>query len=231
MKDFTPFIVFSFLLIGVPAHAQDTIPSCVWGVSIYTGNTMLTEYNADGEVFITMWNANGTINTPRVFSGYYSVSHDTVTFTQDPLQQPCGTIPGVYIFNLDQSGARDTLIVTKVSDPCFDRVTWHSSWSRLPCWASPIVVLEEIATVSLIITIYPNPASHSITLENLRQPFDANTEVVLYDLLGNKLLQKHIGDAGNTYQLDVRHLNAGVYILQVAQDQEVIIMERIVIQK
>ena len=91
------------------------------------------------------------------------------------------------------------------------------------------VSIEEYSNSG--IRIFPNPASNTITLENLRQPFDANTEVVLYDLLGNKLLQELIGEAGKTYQLHVGHLNAGIYILQVAQDQEVIVTERIVIQK
>ena len=78
--------------------------------------------------------------------------------------------------------------------------------------------------------VFPNPSNDAISIKNILKDFDENTIVVLYDLLGNEMHSKVLGRVGNTYKLDVRHLKAGVYILQVVNEHNVLITERVIIQ-
>ena len=73
------------------------------------------------------------------------------------------------------------------------------------------------------VLIYPNPASETITIAHPNAQFNKNTRVILYDLLGNKLLRQVPGRIGNVHKLDVSRFSAGVYILKVVQDKEILV--------
>ena len=227
MRKLTLLTTFTLLLGLTTLYGQDTIPSCVWGRNA-NGWVGLWEYLDGDSSFATGWDHTGSIWSPRHYAGQYYVSHDTVTMFGDA-NHFCGTDTGIYIFTLDTTHWRDTLIVTLVSDPCTQRTNIIASYSYLPCWSSPIAGIEENTSLNPPFKIYPNPASNTITIENLRKEFDQDTKIILYDLLGNKLLEETTGRVGNTQTLNIGHLSSGVYILQVVKDHAVQVTERIVI--
>lgn len=231
MKKLYPIFIVLFSY-STTFYSQDTIPSCVWGLSINSGNTMITEYLDEDSVFITLWDSEGSLITPRTFSGYYNVSQDTVTFTQEENQQPCDTVPGVYVYTLDTSGDSDTLIVTLVNDPCSDRVLWHDSFSRVPCWASPVVSIEDKMLPSSFIKIYPNPASTQITIEGPSNQFTNETELVICNSIGKRILKKKIiMNSYGIFNLNVEYLPSGIYFIIVIQNNQELLTKKFVISR
>ena len=224
MKKFTLFFVVSLLIAAFTLQGQSLINTSWKAVHKVDNTSWKLEFLTGDSLFMTGYDANGNVNNIRAYFGTYQQANDTVTFNFLSWH-PCGIVSGVYTFSI----SNNRIYWTLVSDPCTARSSFFVSSYNHFCIICNIGIDEEESTKQSF-QLYPNPASHSITIENLYQPFDANSEVVLYDLLGNKLLQKHFGEAGNTYQLHVGYLNAGVYILQVVNENDVFITERVIIQ-
>ena len=79
--------------------------------------------------------------------------------------------------------------------------------------------------------VFPNPARETITITHPNAQFNQNTNVILYDVLGNELLSQVPGRVGNVYELDVSRFSAGVYILKVFQNNDTLVTERVVINR
>jgi hypothetical protein len=96
---------------------------------------------------------------------------------------------------------------------------------------SPVGV-ENIEAQEGALTVYPNPASNSLSFSfDFRGNGSASVSVV--DLLGKAVLQKDLGkvSSGNhTYSVDVSNPQSGVYILELVQNGTKAV-SRIVIQK
>jgi hypothetical protein len=74
---------------------------------------------------------------------------------------------------------------------------------------------KDNATFSL----FPNPASHSITLSS-KTPFD-NAEIVIKDMLGNIVLgTTALGTNSKMIEVPVAHLTAGTYSMTITCNQE-----------
>jgi len=68
-------------------------------------------------------------------------------------------------------------------------------------------------------SLYPNPASHSITLSS-KTPFD-NAEIVIKDMLGNIVLgTTALGTNSKMIEVPVAHLTAGTYSMTITCNQE-----------
>jgi hypothetical protein len=61
------------------------------------------------------------------------------------------------------------------------------------------------------ILIYPNPFSTQITLE-YKLESGSQAEFVVYDLIGNKILNQSLSSAINKVNIDIPNLSKGVYI-------------------
>ena len=73
----------------------------------------------------------------------------------------------------------------------------------------------EDVTNKLQFNLFPNPAKESITL-NLRAENAENTEVTMFDILGNEVYNKALGSVKlYSEQIDVSNLAEGLYILKI----------------
>jgi hypothetical protein len=64
------------------------------------------------------------------------------------------------------------------------------------------------------LSVYPNPSDGLINISN-----NTNAELLLFDIMGNKILNKTCSK--NNSQLDLTHLPKGAYILNVINDREI----------
>lgn len=77
------------------------------------------------------------------------------------------------------------------------------------------------------INLYPNPATKTIIIES-KQEFE---ELKLYDLTGALVLEKNNTRGHEYYQLDVNHLDNGIYFLQLKKGINVSKREKVIIIK
>jgi NADP-dependent 3-hydroxy acid dehydrogenase YdfG len=66
-------------------------------------------------------------------------------------------------------------------------------------------------------SIYPNPVDELLNLSISTDLAIDSGSVEVYDVLGRKMIQREVSFAnGNTQQIDVSELNAGIYIVQMS---------------
>ncbi len=78
-------------------------------------------------------------------------------------------------------------------------------------------------------SIYPNPTSNVITIQ-LNKLSSQNLNVELLDVLGSKKMQATIGHGETTIHLITTELSAGIYLLKISSNKE-IITKRILIER
>jgi len=88
------------------------------------------------------------------------------------------------------------------------------------------IVLDPDATVSTTepdllqgLKVFPNPASGRVNLQ-LGQPLEAPLDLRLFNVQGQLLMEKRYAGQQSLYQLNVRHLSAGMYVLQLRSGQQ-----------
>jgi hypothetical protein len=64
--------------------------------------------------------------------------------------------------------------------------------------------------------VYPNPSDGIFNIK-VRSEETGDVEVVVYDMLGRKLVRRNYRELSNTFerQLDLRGMSGGIYILSV----------------
>ena len=67
------------------------------------------------------------------------------------------------------------------------------------------------------ITLYPNPANNTLTLDFIQQQ---NTTLSIYDIQGKQLLHQNISE--ELSQLDISAFAKGIYIIKVQSDKEIL---------
>lgn len=78
-------------------------------------------------------------------------------------------------------------------------------------WETLLSIEDVNATAS--ITIYPNPTSSFLNIQLNSGITNANLEV--YDVLGKQVIN-HTISSENTSEMDVSHLNSGLYIIRIS---------------
>ena len=68
-------------------------------------------------------------------------------------------------------------------------------------------------------TIYPNPATDILNVEMTSFPDEKEVKIELYDIAGRKVFQQLL--TNNKTQIDIRHLQPGMYILKVSNSNNV----------
>ena len=91
-------------------------------------------------------------------------------------------------------------------DPNLDNNTWCATYSE----TEPISIQENTTTL----TVSPNPASTTITVENA-----AGSQIYVYNIAGQEVMSVESAEANET--LNVSNLNAGLYIVRVVNGNEV----------
>jgi alpha-tubulin suppressor-like RCC1 family protein len=78
------------------------------------------------------------------------------------------------------------------------------------------------------LSVYPNPAKESVTLNyNLATP---NAEIEIYDLSGRSVSKNELSSSTGELQINTSSYQAGIYIVVVKQDNKVIQQEKLIIE-
>jgi hypothetical protein len=77
-------------------------------------------------------------------------------------------------------------------------------------------VTEGVNEIKNKISIYPNPASHVLTLQNITAG-----SYVIYDVVGRLALEGQLKESGTDQQIDISKLVDGVFTLKVTNDQSI----------
>ena len=78
----------------------------------------------------------------------------------------------------------------------------------------------EKETIKQNLTITPNPAINSIVSFDFVAQNSEEVFATIYDIAGRKVMQHNYGkgyDGKTGYQLDIAQLNAGIYVVEIAQ--------------
>jgi hypothetical protein len=67
--------------------------------------------------------------------------------------------------------------------------------------------------------LFPNPTNENIYLE-LDKGVNSNRFITLYSVDGKRILEKNLGKAEELLELDVRELDAGMYIIVLSSDTQ-----------
>jgi hypothetical protein len=124
-----------------------------------------------------------------------------------------------YDFVDDAADYNDTSII--LSDTYCYQVTFCGGLNGDTCESEPTNIACESEFLEVgdnsstgALTIYPNPANSSITIQSCE-----SIEIVrIYSLIGDLVLKRNVGD--NQYLLDVSGLKSGIYFLEVECGKE-----------
>ncbi len=78
---------------------------------------------------------------------------------------------------------------------------------------------------------FPNPATDRLTIEVTLPHYEERTELVLCDITGKELIKTTLPDYAYIGYMDVSHLAAGIYIVQLRQRGRVLKSEKVVIAR
>jgi len=97
----------------------------------------------------------------------------------------------------------------------------HTTSDAVIITISPVTGINDIITTSLLFTVYPNPVRDYITIEISAIVQNNNVSYAVYDVYGNVLLNKKIGNINSTYKevMDISSFSTGLYIIKMVSDQ------------
>ncbi|MBL7796305.1 MAG: T9SS type A sorting domain-containing protein [Saprospiraceae bacterium] len=91
----------------------------------------------------------------------------------------------------------------------------HSCWDSLSRTLTETVATRQVSGEAFEVRVYPNPASEKITV-SVHLPKPAQLDIRILDILSRTVLQEHMQQAAQTqFELDVRRLQPGVYLLHL----------------
>jgi len=100
-----------------------------------------------------------------------------------------------------------------------------------PMTCSAVSVDQALSEATL--QLYPNPAAQSTRLDLTLDTYD-EVNIEVYDLLGQRVLVQELGslDAGLTAtELDLSQVNNGIYVVRVAQNNQIIASRKLEVMK
>lgn len=131
------------------------------------------------------------------------------------VQADCSLFGGVYFDIIKTQLVNRGLISNTVTQP-----TGCSNIVLNTCSFDEITEVKSTHINPDTFKMYPNPAKQVIYLE-LPQNHE-NTSIILYDLIGKKVLEKTITETQNLTQIDINNLPSGMYLIQCISSKYVI---------
>jgi hypothetical protein len=77
-----------------------------------------------------------------------------------------------------------------------------------------IVGIENIETAT--VKIYPNPTTGELKIESGELRIE---DIVIYDIFGKKLSSNHHAASSPNYLINISHLSAGIYFVQISTEE------------
>jgi hypothetical protein len=111
-----------------------------------------------------------------------------------------------------------------------DLYTWIIKMDEYGCVESEcdFLQLQEVEQ-PIQVQLYPNPASHMLYVEGNR-PVHAKSELVVFNLMGQKLLDATFASGSDRLELDINNLPSGIYILHWSSNGKILTSKRFVKQ-
>jgi len=70
-------------------------------------------------------------------------------------------------------------------------------------------------------SIYPNPATNIINIP-IDETLSDYARIQIFDAKGMKCLDSEVGDSGNLIKLDIRNLDAGLYVYKLTSNSQML---------
>ena len=145
-------------------------------------------------------------------SGWWSSC--TPAWEQSAYPVTAGTHTMTFVFSKDQSEADG-------SDCAWiDDIVFPASGPLAPEDDFSTGIHEPLATS---VSVYPNPTTDNVTIVVAN---GQATQVLVYDIYGNRIIQQNIGN--NTTTLNLQHLSSGMYLLQVSDGKQLLGTKKII---
>ncbi len=95
-------------------------------------------------------------------------------------------------------------------------------------WGTPLELTSSAsATIKGSLKVYPNPATELIFVENTKESLHG-IHLIIYDGQGREVRSQKV--TGSKSEIDIAGLHAGIYVLQLSKDGNLIHTEKVVIQ-
>jgi hypothetical protein len=101
--------------------------------------------------------------------------------------------------------------------------TFHFATSATP--------IEDEIAVATQLQLYPNPANSFTQLRYELPPNAQNAQIILYNLIGRKLMTASITSPIGEARLSLEQYPAGIYMISLVEDGELLAMRRLVIRR
>ncbi len=75
-------------------------------------------------------------------------------------------------------------------------------------------------------TVYPNPTNNKVTISG---SLDETNTIVVYDRIGNKVTEIAVKDANDSLTIDTIGLPAGIYLLQIQKNGNIVFSTKLII--
>jgi hypothetical protein len=102
----------------------------------------------------------------------------------------------------------DSCVITLTGGNMFGSISWFDDLS----FSFPTAVEEESSGTAL--TVFPNPVSDELIVES--SGFRGESELIIYSVLGKKVLVSPISNLKPQIPINVSQLSSGIYLLSIA---------------
>ncbi len=190
-----------------------TLVSPVDSYSPSNNATILSSSNITFTVNEILPIPNTLVNTWKLNGSALAATGNTVTISPGQLTSGNNTL----LFSVTDNTS--LLKVNNHSTLHITNITWVLN-------NSSALKASEIKATERKFSMYPNPAGDEFFIKG-KQDFSKNIQVVLYDASGKLIPAKSDRKDSQTLGIDISSLPAGTYIVNVHQDTELIISQKI----
>src|SRR5690606_36154101 len=128
-----------------------------------------------------------------------------------------------------RNGIRSTVAITDINNDGFpDLFTGNFSGGLLFFKGGEPTAVESYFSSEPTFNVFPNPAASDISVSVNQKISGKKYRLILYNALGKIILEKTLD--GSTNNIAVDHLSAGIYMVQLKDDEIPLGIRRLVIQ-
>jgi hypothetical protein len=205
---------------SVNLDAGNTGASFLWSTGASSQNVSAS---STGVYSVKVTDANGCTKGDTVNVTINALPTVSLAVPQDTLCSNAGTITlsgglplgGVY----SGTGVASTIFNPSVAGVGKDTIIYsYTDANGCSATATDVIVvklctgIEEPRQLSYV-SVYPNPAEHTIYVEGL--PFASNAVFQIVDMQGKLIQETILSSASSSYKIDVTDLASGMYMLRI----------------